>query len=73
MNKSEQYAQAHEDELRAAVSKFTTIPDAVLKVMPLPEFSTELPRDSLELTAELMAKYKMVDKAPKVEDLLWHK
>jgi NitT/TauT family transport system substrate-binding protein len=73
MDKSEQYAQAHEDELRAAVSKFTTIPDAVLKVMPLPEFSTELPRDSLELTAELMAKYKMVDKAPKVEDLLWHK
>lgn len=71
INKSMEYAMAHPEELRAVVKEFTQIPEDVLAVMPLPEFSTPLPTESLELTGELMAKYKITPQAPSLDELLW--
>ena len=70
MNKSLEYTQDHPDELRAIVTEFTEIPKPVAAKMAQPIFSSKINVASIQLTAEQMAKYGLVDKAPDVGKLL---
>lgn len=64
MNRSLEYTQAHPDELRSAVLEFTEIPEAAVATMTLPEFGPEIDRADLELTAQLMVKYGVIEEMP---------
>ncbi|MGW3614699.1 ABC transporter substrate-binding protein [Micromonospora sp. NPDC005163] len=70
MNKSLTYTNDHPDELRAAVKTYAKIPDDVLGKMPLPEFPAEIDVPDIELTAELMRKYGIIDKLPDFKRLV---
>lgn len=62
MNRSLQYAAAHEREARAIVSTFTKIPPGAARNMVLPAWSTDLDprRSGLELVADLAREQGLV-------------
>lgn len=70
MNRSMEYTKAHPAEFRRITLKFTKIPESVVKTMPQNAFSTAVDRGELQLTAELMRKYGLIDEMPNLEELI---
>src|ERR671924_254368 len=70
MNKSLDYAQTHPDEVRRIIPTFTKTPAAAAAKLRLPAFDSKLDRKGIELEAELVARYGIIDKAPAYDDLV---
>jgi NitT/TauT family transport system substrate-binding protein len=71
VEKSLDYAAEHADEVRAELPNFTQIDPAIIDSMVLTRFSSELPREPVQRTADLAAQYGVLDDADAaVEGLL---
>jgi NitT/TauT family transport system substrate-binding protein len=71
MNKSSAYASTHPDEARATIPKFTQIPPAVADKIRLPLWPTQIDRAQLQKLANYAVRYKVIKKAPPLDDLIW--
>lgn len=70
MNRSIEYTSTHPAEFRRITLTFTKIPESVVKAMPQNALSTKVDRGELQLTAELMRKYGLIDKMPDLDELI---
>lgn len=71
MNKSSDYATEHPDEARATIPKFTQIPAEVTKKIRLPLWPTQIDREQLQQLIDYAVKYKVIEKAPALDELIW--
>ncbi|HEY4277229.1 MAG TPA: ABC transporter substrate-binding protein [Conexibacter sp.] len=72
MNESLQYATAHDDEARQAVTTFTRIPPAAVRAMTMPSFNTDLDPESsgLSLIGQLAVQQRLIRTAPDFDQLI---
>jgi NitT/TauT family transport system substrate-binding protein len=70
MQKSLEYASAHDDEVRAIVGTYTEIPQAVLDKMNLPVWKSDLNRPTIEQTSAAAKEYGFVEEEPSLDDLI---
>jgi NitT/TauT family transport system substrate-binding protein len=70
MQKSLEYASAHDDEVRAIVGTYTEIPQAVLDKMNLPTWKSDLNRPTIEQTSAAAKEYGFVEEEPSLDDLI---
>jgi NitT/TauT family transport system substrate-binding protein len=70
MNKSLDYAQAHEGEVRAAIPRYSEIPPEAADRMPLPYWTSDLNEESVRRLAELAGKYGVLEGEPDVDAIL---
>jgi NitT/TauT family transport system substrate-binding protein len=70
MNRSLDYAEAHQDEVRAIVPTYTKIPPAAAKAMGLPHWSSDLNVASIQLQAELSRRYGYISELPAIDELI---
>jgi NitT/TauT family transport system substrate-binding protein len=71
MDEANAYAADHEDEIRAIIPTYTEVAEDVAADVVLPKFEADsVPRSSLEIYAELMVTYGLVDEAPDIDALL---
>jgi len=70
IGRSLEYAQAHEDEVRATIPTFTSMEPDLAERVSLPRFPSEFDRRSLDRLADLIVKYGLSDKRPDVDALL---
>ena len=73
MNKSSDYATENPEEARATIPKFTQIPPEVARKIRLPQWPTEIDRDQLQELIDYAVQYKVIEKAPPLEELIWEK
>jgi NitT/TauT family transport system substrate-binding protein len=71
MNRSLDYAAAHEDEVRAVLTEYTEIPPEAIEQIQLPQWRQDLNEPTIETLADLSEKYGLVEEAPNVEELIW--
>jgi NitT/TauT family transport system substrate-binding protein len=71
INKSSEYATAHPDEARATIPTFTKIPPDVAKKIRLPLWPPEIDREQLQTLLDYAVKYKVIEKAPSLDDVIW--
>jgi NitT/TauT family transport system substrate-binding protein len=70
MNKSLEYAAANEAEVRAVVGEYTEIPATVTDKMHLPTWRAELTENTIQTVADLALKYKFIEEAPSMDELI---
>jgi NitT/TauT family transport system substrate-binding protein len=70
MTESLAYAQSHQDEVRQILPTYTKIPQEVIPKMVLPKWVPEVDRDSVEATARLAQKEKILQSKPDIDDLM---
>jgi ABC-type nitrate/sulfonate/bicarbonate transport system substrate-binding protein len=70
MNRSLDYAAAHEDEARQAIAENTEIPPPVVEKMPLPHWTSDLNADSVRFLIEQAETYDYFDEEIDVDALL---
>lgn len=70
MNRSLEYAQANQEQIRESVLEFTQIPPPVAEQMNLPFFSPDINVESIDFTADQMVKYNLVDEKPNLDELI---
>jgi NitT/TauT family transport system substrate-binding protein len=70
MNRSLDYAAAHEEEARQAIAENTEIPPPVAAKMPLPYWTSDLNADSVRFLLEQAEKYDYFDEEIDVDALL---
>ncbi len=71
MAKANAYAAENEQELRDIITTYTEVPQEIADVLILPTYVEEsVPESSLQLYAELMTEYGLVDELPAFADLL---
>jgi NitT/TauT family transport system substrate-binding protein len=70
MNRSLDYAAAHEDEARRAIAENTEIPPPVVEKMPLPHWTSDLNEESIRSLIQQAAKYDYFDEEIDVDALL---
>ena len=70
MNKSLDYAQSHEAEVRKLIPEYSEIPAPVAKKMPLPYWTSELNEDSVRELATLAEKYGVLKGEVDVDAIL---
>jgi NitT/TauT family transport system substrate-binding protein len=70
MNRSLDYAGAHEAEAREAIKRNTEIPPEVVDSMPLPHWTSELNAESIRVLLEQCEKYGYFDDEIDVEAIL---
>ena len=70
MNRSLDYAAAHEEEARHAIAENTEIPAPVVAKMPLPHWTSDLNADSVRFLIEQAEKYDYFDEEIDVDALL---
>ena len=70
MNRSLDYAAAHEDEARQAIAENTEIPPPVVEKMPLPHWTSDLNEESIRFLIRQAEKYDYFDEEIDVEALL---
>jgi NitT/TauT family transport system substrate-binding protein len=70
MNRSLDYAAAHEDEARQAIAENTEIPPPVVEKMPLPHWTSDLNEDSIRFLIGQAEKYDYFDEEIDVDALL---
>jgi NitT/TauT family transport system substrate-binding protein len=63
------YCAEHPDAVRAAIPTFTQIPEPVAAAMKLPAFTPGLDTARLDVIADLMVQYGLVDERPDVSEL----
>ena len=71
MNKSSDYATENPEEARATIPEFTKIPPEVAQKIRLPQWPTEIDRDQLQELIDYAVEYKVIEKAPPLEELIW--
>jgi NitT/TauT family transport system substrate-binding protein len=71
MNKSSEYATAHPEEARATIPDFTKIPADVAERIRLPLWPTEIDRGQLQQLIDYAVQYKVIEKAPPLDELIW--
>jgi NitT/TauT family transport system substrate-binding protein len=71
MNTSLEYSQSHPDAVRAVVPTYTQIPKEVAEKMVLPTWGPEIQEDSIQLTADLSAKYGYIEEKPDLGELVY--
>jgi NitT/TauT family transport system substrate-binding protein len=71
INKSMQYASEHPDAARKTIPTFTQIPPEVAAKIRLPLWPVPIDTAKVEELANYTAKFKLVDKAPPLDDLIW--
>lgn len=72
VDKSNEYAQQHPDEVRKIVLTYTKIPPAAAQHMSLPQWGADLGEPTIERTAQLAQKYGFVSTPPNLNQLIWH-
>ena len=70
MNRSLDYAAAHEEEARQAIAENTEIPPPVVAKMPLPHWTSDLNADSVRFLIEQAETYDYFDEEIDVDALL---
>jgi NitT/TauT family transport system substrate-binding protein len=70
MNRSLDYAAAHENEARQAIAENTEIPPPVVEKMPLPHWTSDLNEESIRFLIGQAEKYDYFDEDIDVEALL---
>jgi NitT/TauT family transport system substrate-binding protein len=70
MQKSLEYASAHDDEVRAIVGTYTEIPQAVLDKMNLPTWKSDLNRPTIEQTSAAAKEYGFIEEEPSLDELI---
>jgi len=70
INKSLEYASANEAEVRAVVGEYTEIPATVTDKMHLPTWRPELTEDTIATMTDLALKYKFIEEAPSMDELI---
>ncbi|MQA86057.1 MAG: nitrate ABC transporter substrate-binding protein [Streptosporangiales bacterium] len=70
MNKSIEYAQAHQDEARQEVVGYTEIDPALVERITLPYWSTDLNYESVEKLGDLAVQYKVLAREPDLDAVL---
>ena len=71
MNKSSEYATENPDEARATIPQFTQIPADVAQKIRLPKWPTEIDREQLQQLLDYAVKYKVIEQAPPLDELIW--
>lgn len=69
INESQDYSQENPDAVKAAAKEFLSIDESLLDRMRVEEYGSDLRREQIERTAELMVEHGIVDKAPDVDAL----
>jgi NitT/TauT family transport system substrate-binding protein len=70
MKKSMEYATAHPDDARAALTTYTKIDPAVQKSLVLPRWPATVDRDSVQLLADLAKQDGLITTPPNLDTLL---
>ena len=70
MQKSLDYASAHDDEVRAIVGTYTEIPQEVLDKMNLPVWKADLNEPTIEQTSAAAKEYGFIEEEPSLDDLI---
>lgn len=64
------FASANEEAVRSAIGTNMEIPAEVVEGIVLPEFTSEVTMDDLQLLSDLAVEYAVLDKAPDLESLV---
>jgi NitT/TauT family transport system substrate-binding protein len=70
MEKSLDYAEQNEPEVRAVVGEYTQIPAEVTDKMHLPTWRSDLNESTIQTVADLALKYEFIEEAPSLDDLI---
>jgi len=70
MDKSVDYAQAHQDEVRAIIPTYTKIPAETAARIRLPYFSSKLENDLIDTQMGYLEKYGVAKDAPSAKQLI---
>lgn len=70
MEQSLQYAQDNPEAARAALLSYTEIDQSVVDALQLPQWPTEINRDSVQTLAELAVEDGLIDEVPDLDELL---
>jgi len=70
INESLAYAQSHPDEARNVLTTYTEIDQAVAGELTLPNWPTQVNRESTQVLADIAVQDKLVTKAPDLDALL---
>jgi NitT/TauT family transport system substrate-binding protein len=71
INESLDYAQAHPDEVRKQLPKFTKLgPDVAAKLI-LPHYQTEIPRESVEAFSKTGNEFGLLNKPAVYDEVVW--
>ena len=70
MQKSLEYASAHDGEVRAIVGTYTEIPQEVLDKMNLPVWKADLNEPTIEQTSTAAKEYGFIEEEPSLDDLI---
>jgi NitT/TauT family transport system substrate-binding protein len=71
INKSMEYASEHPEAARATIPTFTQIPPEVADKIRLPLWPVPIETAKVEELANYVVKYKVIEKAPAIDDLIW--
>ena len=71
ITKSLDHATQNPDAARATIPEFTQIPPEVAKEIRLPRWPSEIDREQLSELADLAVKYKVIEEAPPLDELIW--
>jgi NitT/TauT family transport system substrate-binding protein len=71
INRSLEYATQNPDEARATIPTFTQIPAEVAEKIRLPLWPVEIDREQLQDLADYAVQYKVIQKAPPLDELIW--
>jgi NitT/TauT family transport system substrate-binding protein len=70
MEKSAEYANEHPDETRAQIIEKTGADPALVESAPLPAYTAEVDRDTVEKEGEFLVKYGVIEEAPDLDSLV---
>ena len=70
MEESLQYSQDNPDAVREALTGYTEIDPGLVEQLTLPQFPTEINRDSIQTLSDLAVEDGLVDEAPDLDQLL---
>jgi NitT/TauT family transport system substrate-binding protein len=70
MEKSAEYANEHPDETRAQIIEKTGADPALVESAPLPAYTAEVDRDTVEKEGEFLVQYGVIEEAPDLDSLV---
>ena len=71
MNRSNDYAGSHPEEVRAILGEYTEIPPDVAQKILLPSWPPEINRAQLEELSGYAEQYGVIKEQPNLDELLW--
>jgi NitT/TauT family transport system substrate-binding protein len=70
LEKSAEYANSHPDETRAQILEQTGADPELVESAPLPEYTAEIDRETIEKEGEFLVKYGVIEEAPGLDTLI---